>query len=181
MCPNLARTFLQESSIHPRKNRRLPSEDDGYAHTPKVLSTNLNRNPESGFRQRESGILFLLGGFRGVLEILGRWRRLRADLVHLLATSRGNALLLGVDVRVESFFHGSARYLRGRFLQWRNSGVPSPLQSHRRGQPWIRLAPLLPTVVRRSQLVLPAVGLVSPARFAVDQAWGDQFGGYENR
>lgn len=50
----------------------------------------LNRNPESGFRQRESGILFLLG----------------------------------VDVRVESgfFHHGSARYLRGRFLQWNPNG-----------------------------------------------------------
>ena len=78
----------------------------------------LNRNPESGFRQRESGILFLLRRLRGVLEILGARGRLRADLVHLLATARGDPFLLGVDVRVESGFHSSARYLRGRFLQF---------------------------------------------------------------
>jgi len=45
----------------------------------------------------------LLCRLGGILEVLGGRCALRSDLPHLLARSSGNALLLGVDVGVETW------------------------------------------------------------------------------
>jgi hypothetical protein len=48
--------------------------------------------------------LFLLRCFSRILEILGRWRILAANLVHLFTRASLDALLLGVDISVKSGF-----------------------------------------------------------------------------
>ena len=47
----------------------------------------------------------LLGGLRGVLEVFGCWCVCRTRLVHLLAGTRCDALLLGIDIGIQTVLH----------------------------------------------------------------------------